>query len=213
MKKLFCGSCNKVVDIASFEYMDMDVEVVLKSNRLVTTGKAMAVSDFQSLVTLDSETKIEVNKALTEVLLTENINSEVVCPGCREGVLIAGKEILDAPKETKEERLRRLNFASGTPGTLGHLSAEHMLRQIQSLGGQVKEEKALSKDDIVTTFNIDRYYISKDCGVSWAEVSLSAYATAERNAGFMPDPMRGPIATTKFNQEGLLGKVIKFKGK
>src|ERR1035437_8921394 len=121
MKKMFCAGCDMVVAKACFPLGNIDAEVVLKANRLIFAGKALTLDG--TTVDLDSANKIAVNRALSEVIVTQNIDADVVCPTCREGVLIAGEE-LNEPKETKEERLRRASFAPETPGALGHLTAK-----------------------------------------------------------------------------------------
>jgi len=207
---MFCPGCDKIVSVGIFSWEDMDCEVVLKANRLISTGNAMEQNGL--VIQLDPATKIEVNKQLSDVIINENMDEEVVCPGCREGVLFTSGE-LDEPevKETKEDKLRRASFSPETPGALSALTPEFIQRQIQSLDSQIKEEKALTKDSIATSFKINRYYISVDKGTTWKEVSLSTYATAERKAGQIPDPMKGPIASTSFNQDGVMGKVVKPK--
>lgn len=205
---MFCVACDKFLTVAIFSFEDLDCQVVLKANRLIVTGEAIESNG--AIIKLDSLSKIEINKALSNVIITENMDGEVVCPDCREGVLLAGEELVE-PKETKEERLRREGFNAENPNTLSALTPEFIRKQIGDLNAQIEEEKALSKDNIITQFKIERYYISTDKGSTWKEVSLSSYASAERRAGLMPDPMKGPIASTSFNFEGVMGKVVKPK--
>jgi len=207
---MFCPSCDKIVPVGTYSYQDLDCEVVLKANRLIATGKAMELGG--AAVELDTTSKVDINKQLSDVIINDNMDEEVVCPDCREGVLFTSEDI-DEPeiKETKEDKLRRATFAPETPGALGALTPEFIRKQIQGLDSQIKEEKALTKDSITTRFNIARYYISLDKGSTWKEVSLSSYATAERHAGFVPDAMKGPIASQSFDFEGVMGKVVQPK--
>lgn len=207
---MFCPNCDKFLPVAVFSWEDLDCEVVLKSTRLAATGKAMELGG--TLVELDSISKVEVNKQLSDIIVNDNANEEVVCSGCREGVLFTDEEPNEPEfKETKEDRLRRAGFNPETPGALGALTPEFIRKQIQSLDNQIQEEKTLTKDCITTSFKINRYYISLDKGVTWKEVSLSSYATAERRAGHIPDPSRGPIASESFDQDGVMGKVVRPK--
>lgn len=212
MKKMFCPSCDKFLTVANFTWQDLDCEVVLKANRLISTGKATEMGG--TLIDLDPAFKVEINKQLSDVIINDNIEAEVVCQSCREGVLFTDEEFRDdneTYKETKEDKLRRAGFNPETPGALGALTPEFIRKQIQALDSQINEEKFLSKDSIATQFKIARYYISIDKGSIWREVSLSTYASAERKAGFIPDPMKGPIASTSFDFEGVMGKVVQPK--
>lgn len=212
MKKMFCASCDKIVTEATFQFDDLDCEVVLKANRLISTGRAMETKG--TLVDLDSAIKVEINKILSDVIVTENMDGDVVCPSCREGILITGAEFADPEsRESKEDKLRRVGFGTETLNALGALTPDLIRRQIQSLDKQIQEEKALSIDSITTQFKINRYYISVDSGATWKEVSLSSYATAERKAGHIPDMSTGPIASDSFDQDGVMGKVVTFKEK